>query len=192
MGRASSALTREKWADAALKAMARGGPTAVAVEPLARVMGVTKGSFYHHFASREALLEAALERWERRGTEGLLERLSSLSPVERLEALFGQASKGAVEETWAVLAQLAVHRDDPLIGPVLERVTQRRLAFLTHTWASAGFDQPEAERRALLAYAAYLGMVQLAVSAPESVPRGEALRAFVRRVLELLVPDSPD
>ena len=162
----------------------------MAVEPLARALGVTKGSFYHHFSSREELLEAALERWESLGTEGVLEQVARLPPVERLEALFGAASEGTIDPMWAVLVQLSAHRHDPRIGPVLERVTRRRLAFLTRTWASAGLDPAEAERRAWLAYSAYLGMVQLAVSAPEVVPRGDALRGYVRRVLELLVPQS--
>ena len=45
-------LTAEDWARAALEAIAEDGVTAVAVEPLARSLGVTKGSFYWHFANR--------------------------------------------------------------------------------------------------------------------------------------------
>ena len=162
----------------------------MAVEPLARQLGVTKGSFYHHFSNREELLDAALARWEELSTDGLVERLERLSPVARLEALFAQASEGAVESSWAVLVQLAAYHIDPRIGPVLARVTERRLGFLTRTWESAGLDKAEAERRALLAYSAYLGMVQLAVSARHCVPRGDDLQAFVERVLELLVPSA--
>src|SRR5690606_41191321 len=57
-------LRAEDWAVAALDVIAEQGLAAVAVEPLARRLGVTKGSFYWHFPSREALLVAALERWE--------------------------------------------------------------------------------------------------------------------------------
>ena len=57
-------LSAEDWALAALDVIAEQGLAAVAVEPLARRLGVTKGSFYWHFPSREALLVAALERWE--------------------------------------------------------------------------------------------------------------------------------
>ena len=59
-----SRLSAEDWALAALDVIAESGLAAVAVEPLARRLGVTKGSFYWHFPSREALLVAALERWE--------------------------------------------------------------------------------------------------------------------------------
>src|SRR5690606_7033358 len=57
-------LSAADWAQAALDVIAEQGVSAVAVEPLARRLGVTKGSFYWHFPSRDALLQAALERWE--------------------------------------------------------------------------------------------------------------------------------
>ena len=57
-------LSADDWAAAALEQIAEQGVSAVAVEPLARRLGVTKGSFYWHFPSRDALLQAALERWE--------------------------------------------------------------------------------------------------------------------------------
>lgn len=60
----NSRLSAEDWAQAALDLIAEQGVGAVAVEPLARRLGVTKGSFYWHFPSRDALLQAALERWE--------------------------------------------------------------------------------------------------------------------------------
>jgi AcrR family transcriptional regulator len=188
MPRASNSLTPEKWADAALDAMAAGGPASVAVEPLARQLGVTKGSFYHHFANREELLAAALARWEDRGTVGVLGRVEGRSPPERLEALFISAMDTAVDPRWGrLLTHLAAHRNDPLIGPVLARVTSRRLDWLTETWEAAGLDRAEAGRRALLAYTAYLGMVQLAASAPDRVPKGDALRAYVQRLVQMLV-----
>jgi len=56
-------LTADDWAAAALEAMASSGIEAVAVEPLARSLGVTKGSFYWHFPNREALMRRALELW---------------------------------------------------------------------------------------------------------------------------------
>src|SRR5687767_10471799 len=82
-------LSAEDWAQAALDLVAEQGVAAVAVEPLARRLGVTKGSFYWHFPSRDALLQAALERWEAIEQESVFGSLEKVpDPRERLRALF--------------------------------------------------------------------------------------------------------
>ena len=50
---------REAWIEAALQALATGGPDAIRVEALAASLGVSKGGFYWHFENRQALLDAA-------------------------------------------------------------------------------------------------------------------------------------
>jgi TetR/AcrR family transcriptional regulator, transcriptional repressor for nem operon len=61
MPRAPSARTR--LLDAALKLIRQRGYNAVAVDDLCREAGVTKGAFFHHFSSKEALAVAATEYW---------------------------------------------------------------------------------------------------------------------------------
>ncbi|MFC7482437.1 TetR/AcrR family transcriptional regulator [Luedemannella flava] len=82
-------LTTEDWIDAALAAIAEGGVPAVAVEPLAARLGATKGSFYWHFANRDALLDAALARWEARTTTEVIEEITGAAdgPDVQLRAL---------------------------------------------------------------------------------------------------------
>src|SRR5215469_649514 len=70
-------LTREDWVSAALGAIATGGLAAVGVEPLATSLGATKGSFYWHFKNRDALLEAAIERWERETTTDVIAEITA-------------------------------------------------------------------------------------------------------------------
>ena len=59
--------TGADWLKAARLALLHRGPDAVRVEPLARGLGVTKGSFYWHFKDRNALLEALLRALARAG-----------------------------------------------------------------------------------------------------------------------------
>ena len=80
MGKRES-LTAADWTEAALAALARGGLTAVAVEPLAKELGATKGSFYWHFADRNELLEAALVLWERRDTDRVIGAIGDADDV---------------------------------------------------------------------------------------------------------------
>ena len=69
-------LSREDWIEAALHALADGGPPAVAVERLAVRLQTTKGSFYWHFKDQEELITEALATWERKATDALIERCS--------------------------------------------------------------------------------------------------------------------
>ena len=86
-------LTAQDWAEAALDAIGRRGVEGVAVEPLARELGVTKGSFYWHFPNREALLVAALQRWEARETDDVLERVQQeTDPRARIKRLITEVN----------------------------------------------------------------------------------------------------
>ena len=157
----------------------------MAIEPLAARLGTTKGSGYWHFANRAALVEATLQRWEREHTElviaeveqhdGTVERLRTL-----LYAVIGHTGPQTVE-----LALLA-SADDPVVAPILRRVTKRRITYLTRLFSELDFDDQEAGRRALLAYTTYLGHAQLARTAPRAVPSGSARRTYLESVLTAL------
>ncbi len=54
---------RAKLLDAAFAVIRRKGYTATSVEDLCRAAGVSKGAFFHHFDSKEALAVAAAEHW---------------------------------------------------------------------------------------------------------------------------------
>jgi len=182
---ASTRLSQDNWTAAALVAMSEGGLGAVAVEPLARRLGTTKGSFYWHFASRDALIEATLLRWEQEGTEDVIAWIEAEAvPRERLRLLWssavGLAQEDLVES--AVLAAAA----HPLVGPVLERVTRRRIAYLAGLFAALGFPPAQARDRGILAYTAYLGQVQL-IQAGLAVPaEGPTLRRYVDRMMRIV------
>ncbi len=55
---------RDQLFDAALKCFHAQGYRGTTIEDIANEAGVFKGSFYNHFASKEALAIAALERYE--------------------------------------------------------------------------------------------------------------------------------
>lgn len=151
-----------------MQALAEGGVAAVAIEPLAARAGATKGSVYHHFANRDALLQATVERWEREHTEAVIERVEvEESALGRLRVLFemvlDQRRKGSVE------LALQNAADDPVVAPVLKRVAERRIGYVTELFAGLGFAPDVAHRRAVLAYSLYLGQVQMMATQPDLV-----------------------
>lgn len=152
--------TRDDWTAAALSALAEGGVGAVAVEPLAVKVGATKGSAYWHFPNREALLLAAVERWEREHTEAVIALVEAeREPMGRLRLLFGTVLERD-EQVRIELALLAA-KDDPIIAATLERVTGRRIDYLEEVFAALGFEGERARSRAVLSYSVYLGQMQL-------------------------------
>jgi AcrR family transcriptional regulator len=177
------------WAEAALHALAEQGPEGVAVEPLAARLGTTKGSFYWHFSSRDELLTAALQQWEEKETEAIIAIVESEPDVrERLRWLMAGAL--ADEPGAAVDIALAGHAADPRVGLILERVTLRRLDYLTRLFSEAGLPDPEAERRARLAYGAYLGAAGLRRSAPGIGSSHEEVAAQIEHTVATLLPDD--
>src|SRR5689334_10739231 len=88
-------LDAEAWVTAAFDALAEGGIDAVRVEPLAKALAITKGSFYWHFADRRALIDAMLTTW----AEG------------RIAAIREQAEdRGEPAAVLRMLADLYTHR----------------------------------------------------------------------------------
>jgi AcrR family transcriptional regulator len=181
-------LTVDDWAAAALAALARGGIAAVAVEPIAASLGTTKGSFYWHFTSRDALLEAALQLWERTETDDVIALVETEPDMLRRLRMLLAVALGAGIELPGARVELALQpsADHPLVAPVLARITTRRLDYLAGMFAELGFPPDEARQRSLLAYTAYLGHAQLAHATPGAAPSGDALPAYVESVIATL------
>lgn len=147
---------RGTWVDAALQALAEGGPDAVRVEALAVRLGVSKGGFYWHFADRQALLDDVLDAWAEAGTEGILERFDSQrsDPRSKLQQLFELAP------TANFAVELAIRdwsRRDKDVAERLRRVDNRRMDWLRSLFGEFCPDESDVEARSMLAYSLLIG-----------------------------------
>ncbi len=174
--------TVQDWEDAALSAIAREGLASLAIPKLARSLGVTKGSFYWHFASLQELIEKSLRRWEERDQTTLDELREIDDPRRRLAALFEQAmEQREAHALYVALASSAV----PHAARIIRRISNRRLRFLIESYAEAGLPPPDARARALLAYTAYIGALHLRLSKKQEID------AYVAHALKTLIPARP-
>lgn len=173
-------LTASDWAEAALQLIAEKGVRALTVSALAARLGVTKGSFYWHFKGRDELLAAALSRWEQRATTENVRVLEAMpDPRQRLELILAASTEPP--RSRSLYAALAEAADDPVVRRVLNRVASTRVDYLERCYRALGSPPADARARAVLAYAAYRGLLQLAHEAGATLPADWATYAALVR-----------
>ncbi len=185
-GEKRTKLSAGDWEHEALILIASKGVQGLAVEPLARRMGITKGSFYWHFRTRDALLEQALTGWEEHDSRNLEASLGSFDqPRERLSNFFRRVGKEHL--THEVYRQLCAAAEHPIVRPVLQRVTDRRMAHLATAYRELGLDQRASEHQARMAYSAYLGFLQLQSQEQAPDTESDAFEEYLEHVIEQLI-----
>lgn len=154
-------VPRDTWIKQGLRVLAAGGPDAVRIEPLARTLGVTRGSFYWHFADRPALLAAMLDSWERSTTEDVIGRLESegSDTAAKLRRLLELTSRGAA------MTDLAIRdwaRRDEAVAGRLKRVDNRRMDYLRSLFRPIAAGPDDVEARSMLAFSLLVGSPSIA------------------------------
>src|ERR1700716_3420536 len=121
-------LSAKDWLDQGLKALAETGFTALKAEPLAKAMGVSRGSFYWHFADISAFHAAVLKHWREIATEEIIAGVEAASGGEDplavlLRRVFGErlTIESAVR-TWASV--------DPAARAAVQAIDRRRLGYI--------------------------------------------------------------
>jgi len=182
-------LTPDDWARTALGAIARGGVDAVAVESVAAELGATKGSFYWHFKNRDALVQAAVDRWEQRRTEAVIEELErEPDPARRLKMLITAAlERGPADR--AEIALLA-NPDHPAALQAVRRVTERRITYMAEQLEKLGWDPDSAFDRAVLLYYVYVGHLQTAHVTPDMISN-DVRRRHLELMFDNLIAAEP-
>lgn len=180
-------LNAVDWEQAALQLVAEKGVQALAIESLARRMGVTKGSFYWHFSGREALLEQSLNRWEEHDSRNLNKSLGEITdPRERLVSFFRRVGKEKL--THEVYSELCAAAGHPQVEPVLERVAKRRMEHIATAFEELGMSPETARYRARLTYSVYLGFLQLQRQHQAPDQTSEAFESYLEHVIQTLIP----
>jgi AcrR family transcriptional regulator len=148
-------LTAKDWLDRGLRALASGGFTALKAEPLAKAMGISRGSFYWHFADIGAFHAAILKRWREVAGEQIIADLDAAAnhadPVElMLRQAFGSnlALEKAVRN-WATF--------DPAARAAVQAVDRRRLEYIESLLGAAGLNPATARAKAQILYWAFVG-----------------------------------
>ena len=152
-------LDKKGWLDFALKQLAANGFSALKAQPLARKLGVTRGSFYHHFASIDAFNQALIQHWTNSTTMPLIAEVEkSGDPQMQLENLLKQALRSGEALERAVRAWATVNSQ---VADMVEDVDKQRIDFAEKLLLAAGVPPSETPSRARLLYWAAIGRLMM-------------------------------
>ncbi len=179
---AQTRTPRSAWIDAGLAAFAAGGPDAVRVDVLAKTLGVTRGGFYHHFPSRQALLDALLDTWEHRSTDEVLDRVEHEGGDARDKVRKAGMLTFSSELLPIDLAVRDWARRDRSVAKRLKRVDNRRMTYLRALIGTFVDDPDDIEARGMLAFALAIGSHFIAAD-HDGRSRGSVLSQATRRLL---------
>jgi len=172
------------WVEAALEALASGGPEEIRIEALAARLGVSKGGFYWHFKSRAALLEAMLDHWEQSVVGDVIAEVESSSKDSRvkLRHLFQMASNSP-ELLPVELALRDWSRRDPEVAARLHRIDNQRMEYLRALFTPICADEDDVEARSLLTLSLFIGSNFIVAEHPGRT-RLQVLRIALDHLLE--------
>jgi AcrR family transcriptional regulator len=148
---------KDKWLDEGLAVLIEDGAPGIRIDRIAARLGLSKGSFHHHFAGAAGYRTALLQRYE----SDALAALGGLAPTwdepaertlaglrTRARELFDPRLEVAVR-AWAF--------QDPEVRATQERVDSARLAALESLWLAIVDDPRRARTAALLPHLLSIG-----------------------------------
>ena len=168
--------TRSDWLQAGLTAVADDGPDGLRIDRLCRRLGVSKGSFHHHFAGAGDFKRALLDAYETLVVEALnnaIEQTAAITPQESLAGL--TAAITSTQSFYRPELEVAIRAwafSDSQVRAIQERVDRRRLESLEGIWSRILDDPAAVHTAALLPYLVGIGASLVQPPTPPDQLRG--------------------
>ena len=150
-----SRKSKKDWFWACSHILVESGAKKLTIEALCQNLGMTKGSFYHHFKGIDDFIEAFLVFFEQEGTLQIIEMVEQeeTSPA-KLRKLIDLSTEYPTElergtRAWA--------HQDARVRAVFERVDRQRLDYVAHLWRPLVADEATAVLQAQMMYAILIG-----------------------------------
>lgn len=152
-------LSKEDWLEEGFRLLSQFAQNKLRIAFLCERLGVTRGSFYHHFESIDNYVEELMRAWEKQNTLDAIEVAQvGKSPMESMELLNREVVQANQKVEAAIRSWSFYHA---VVREHLERVDHTRLAFLSNIFQQLGMEESTARKHAQLDYAVLIGIQQL-------------------------------
>lgn len=171
-------LSRTDWLEQGLQLLSTEGPQHLKIDTLCKALGVTKGSFYHHFKSQAAYVSALLEHWKNTYTQQLIREVALIDdPVARSKRLSELAYR---KDMRPEVAMRAWANSDAEVAATVRDVDADRIEYLVELSVLMGARHEQAVLLAKMAYAQLVGMqhLQFFISPTDAAKMDQALHTM--------------
>ncbi len=175
-------LSVDDWIQAGYALLAEEGIKALKVDRLCERLGVTKGSFYWHFADIASYRNALVEAWDASRDEDRrhFDEAKTAPPRQRLSQMMTSLLS---QRHWTLeRAMREWARPDAAVAASVRAADRRVLAAVRQAFLDYGFDPDDADLRANATFAAGIGFLHL--SGPQPSARAADRR---ERFLDLML-----
>lgn len=175
--RAQKRLSRDDWVKAASEELLSEGFSTLRVERVARRLGVTPGSFYWHFRSRDELRDRMLRSWRDNGLREASAAMQRLGTgPEQVRGLPDVLMSRRLPEYDEAMRRWALR--DPAVARAVASADDLRIGVVTAMFNRCGLAPAQAEQRARILWGFARG--SLGSKAPD---RMRDLRALIETLL---------
>lgn len=174
--------TQRDWLLSGMEIITAEGRDGLKLEALCSRMGVTRGSFYHHFRDLADYRSQLLEFYRREGTLQIIEVVDQEpTPRRRLERLLALIVELSSAEWNAEPAIRAWALRDPEVRDVQKAIDARRVEYVEELLARMGAEPARARLLSEFLYALLVGCEQM-----HPPVHGGRLRAVFDEFLRLI------
>lgn len=152
-------LSKQDWLKEGFAILAEFAQSKIRILYLCERLGVTRGSFYHHFSSIDNYIDELMKTWAEENTERMI-RISQKAPSP--EAQMDQLNQLVVAADHSIEAAIRSWGFyNEIVKQHLAKVDQKRLEYLQTIFIKMQFPKKKALALAQLEYATLIGIQQL-------------------------------
>lgn len=180
--------SREAWLDAAFELLLDSGVDSVRILPLAKRLKVSRTSFYWFFKDREALLDALIERWREKNTQGLVRQTEAYaeSITEAILNVFDCWLDPKLFDSPLEFAMRSWALQSEAVAREIDAADEARIEALTRMFERFGYAPLAANVRGRTIYLTQIGYI--------SMKTQEALEVRMQRIpayVEIFTGQAP-
>ena len=149
-------LTKTDWLDHGLRSLSDHGFTTLKADILAKSLGVSRGSFYHHFGGLSDFHAQVLDRWVEVSSMTMVAELevAEVEPKEKVRLMINLAATRASRLEQAIRAWAFT---DSTVAATVAEIDRARLAYIETILADLDIDADTAKRQANVLYLTNVG-----------------------------------